>query len=130
MIEGRGILLNMMQWIGDCLQPWEAFSEWQGHRRKETSFTVSPLEQSYPLPEVYGKGSGKNGLMTKAHEALKSPVVEASPSVLPTSWLGALNKNMNRASFEDTVDFLEKGWKSKPPKLSQMTGDKHILKAL
>lgn len=56
--------------------------------------------------------------MTKANEnkALKSPVVEASPSVLQTPWLGALNKNRNRASFEDTVDFLEKEWKSKLPK--------------
>lgn len=56
--------------------------------------------------------------MTKANEnkALESPVVEASPSVLQTPWLGALNKNRNRASFEDTVDFLEKEWKSKLPK--------------
>lgn len=70
------------------------------------------------------------GLMTQANEAPWSTVVEASPSVLQTVSSRALNKNMSRSLLEDIVDFLEKGQKSKPPKLSQVTDDKHILKAL
>lgn len=46
--------------------------------------------------EVYGKGSEKNALMTETTEVLKSPVVEASPSVLQILCLTALNKNLNK----------------------------------
>lgn len=54
------------------------------------------------------------GLMTQANEALWSTAVETSPSVLQTLSSRALSKNVNRALFEDIVDFLGKGQKSNP----------------
>lgn len=76
--------------------------------------------------EVYGKGIEKTGLMAQANEVLKSPLMEASHPMLQTLCVATLNKNLNRSSLVDTVDFLEKGQKSgscefSPHRLTTMT---------
>lgn len=68
--------------------------------------------------EVWGKGIEKTGLMAQTNEVLKSPVMEASHPMVPTLYVATLNKNLNRSSLVDTVDFLEKGQKSEPCEFS------------
>lgn len=78
--------------------------------------------------EGYGKSSEKNGITAQANEALKSPVVETSPSMWQTLYLVTLNTNLSRASLEDIVDFLKKRTEKRALKFSQVTDAKHILK--
>lgn len=79
--------------------------------------------------EVCGKGREKVGPVTQADDALGLPGVEASLATLQTLCLSAINTNHCRLSLLNTVEFLKKSQKSQPPKLSQATGDRPILKA-
>lgn len=79
--------------------------------------------------EVYGKGGENTEPMTQGEEALRPPGLEASPPMLQTLCLLAMNTNLSKSSHPITVDFLEKAQKTQPPQLSQVTSGKPILKA-
>lgn len=79
--------------------------------------------------EVGGKRGDNIGPVSQDAEALEVPGGEASPLLLQTLCLSAINTNLSRFSLQDTVDFLEKARKSQPLKTSQATDAKPILKA-
>ena len=54
--------------------------------------------------------------------------MQANLLTLQTLCLSAMKPNQSKLSLQNTVDFLEKAQKSLPPKLSQVTGDRPILK--
>lgn len=56
--------------------------------------------------EAYGKGSEKIMLIKKPMKS--SSHLEARHPMLQTLCQATLDKNLNRSSFEDTTDFLEK----------------------
>lgn len=66
--------------------------------------------------------------MTEVTKALQSPGLEASPSILQVLCLQV--QILNKVSPDDIIDFLDKGQKSKPCKLSQITMVNDIVKAL
>jgi len=78
--------------------------------------------------KVCGKGSGNMGPMTQADDALGLPGVEASLPTLQTLCFSAVSTNRCRLALQNTIDFLKMAQKTQPPNLSQVTGDRPILR--
>uniref|UniRef100_A0A3Q2HX63 Uncharacterized protein n=1 Tax=Equus caballus TaxID=9796 RepID=A0A3Q2HX63_HORSE len=89
----------------------------------------SPGERCSARAEVSGECGENTGPENRAEEALQCPRVETSPLPLRTLCLAVMNTMLSTSALQDTVDLLEKVWKSLPLKIPQVTDTKPTLKA-
>lgn len=79
---------------------------------------------------VCARCSENTGPITGVNHALMCPGEGASPLLLQTLCLRALSKHLSRLSLQDTVDLKKMASKRQLPKVSQVTDEKLISKAL
>lgn len=97
-------------------------------KRRHTSRVKAPARRCSVHKEASARCGERIGEMTEA-DALESPGVEASPVLLQTMCLRALNRELSRMSRQNTADLLKTARKSQPPKLPQVTHEKPVSKA-
>lgn len=102
--------------------------------RKETTHTLrsvkAPGARCSARGTVCARCNENTGPITGVNHALMSPGAGASPLLLQTLCLRALSKHLSRLSLQDTVDLKKMASKRQLPKVSQVTDEKLISKAL